>query len=260
MELELKNKVGIITGASRGIGAGIARTLGREGCRLILSARSTEELNLVAAEVKKAGGHAVVCTANLLQPEAAQPLVDVALKEYGRLDFIVANAGSARTGDFLKLTDSDWDDGFGLKFFGHMRLIRAAWFYLQASNGSVVILGGGAGRTPSAHSMITGAVNSALMNFTKALADRGLSDGVQVNGVNPGSVRTERWLGRLQKLVKSEGISEAEAEKRMVERGRQRRMGEPEDIAAMIAFILSKHGSYLHGAIVDVDGGRNKGL
>ncbi len=96
-------------------------------------------------------------TTDLRDPAAAQRLVDVPLTTYGRVDFVVANAGSGKTGDFLRLSDADGEEGFGLKLFGHMRLVRAAWPHLSSAQGSVILLAGRAGRTPSAHSMITGA-------------------------------------------------------------------------------------------------------
>lgn len=260
MDLNLRNKVGIITGASRGIGAAIACALAREGCKLVLAARSTDELNAVAAEVRTLGGQALVNTANLMQPEAVQPLVESTIKEYGRLDFVVTNAGTAKQGDFLQLTDDDWSEGFGLKFFGHMRLLRAAWPHLVVSKGAVVIIAGAAGRTPSADSMITGSVNSALMNFTKALADRGVADGVQVNAVLPGAIRTDRFLKRVQKAMKAQAISAIEAERNMVTKGKITRIGEPGEIASVVAFLLSPHGGYLQGSLIDVDGGRTKGV
>jgi len=98
-----------------------------------------------------------VSTTDLRDPAAAQRLVDVPLTTYGRVDFVVANAGSGKTGDFLRLSDADGEEGFGLKLFGHMRLVRAAWPHLSSAQGSVILLAGRAGRTPSAHSMITGA-------------------------------------------------------------------------------------------------------
>ena len=260
MDLKLAGKVGIITGASRGIGAGIAHALAREGCKLTLAARSTDELERCAGEVRKAGGQALVSTADIRQPASAAALVEATLAAFGRLDFLVTNAGTAKMGHFLSLTDEDWQEGYALKFFGHMRLIRAAWPHLKAAKGSVVVIAGAAGREPAATSMITGSVNAGLMNFTKGLASLGIDDGVQVNAVLPGAVRTERFFGRMSAAAKSLGVSEAEAERRMVAEKHITRIGEPEDIAGLIAFILSPQGSYLQGALIDMDGGRTKGI
>ena len=258
MELGLRNKVGVITGASRGIGAEVARELAREGCSLVLTARSADELAERAAEARNLGARALAHASDLCEPPAAAALVASAVAEFGRLDFVVANAGAARMGDFLKLTDEDWQEGFALKFFGHLRLIRAAWPQLKANCGSIVIIAGIAGRTPLSTGVITGSVNAALLSLTKALAGRGIADGVQVNAINPGAVRTGRFAGRIRDVTASRGISEAEAERRYVAEHGVTRIGEPADIAGLASFILSRRGSFLQGALIDMDGGKTK--
>ena len=108
--------------------------------------------------------------------------------------------GATKRGDFLTLTDEEWTDGFALKFYAAMRLSRAAWPYLQASHGRIINIIGVGGRTGSAEFTIGGAVNAALMNLTKALADRGVKDGVRVNAINPGSIATERLQTRIRTM------------------------------------------------------------
>jgi len=260
MELGLSNKVGVITGASRGIGAEVARELAREGCTLLLTARNAEKLAQREAEVRALGASVSVHPADLRAPAAAAALVGAALAGFGRLDFVVANAGAAKMGDFLALTDDDWEQAFALKFFAHMRLIRAAWPQLKANRGSIVIIAGVAGRTPASTGIITGSVNAALLNLTKALAARGIADGVQVNAISPGAIRTERFIGRMRALAESREITEAEAERRYLAENAVTRVGEPADVAGLASFILSRRGSYLQGALIDMDGGKTKTL
>jgi NAD(P)-dependent dehydrogenase (short-subunit alcohol dehydrogenase family) len=258
MDLELKNKVGIITGASRGIGAEIARELAREGCSLVVTARGKDELAQRVAEVRGLGARALACPADLCEPSEAAAIVAAALTEFGRIDFLVANAGVGKMGDFLKLTDDDWREGFELKFLGHVRLIRSAWPQLKASGGSVVFIGGGAARTPSAKSVISGPLNAALVNLSKALAALGIADGVRVNAINPGMVRTDRHAHRLHAAAQRLGSTEAEAERHMLAESGIARVGEPTDIAGLVSFILSGRGSYLQGALINIDGGQTK--
>jgi NAD(P)-dependent dehydrogenase (short-subunit alcohol dehydrogenase family) len=154
----------------------------------------------------------------------------------------------------------DWDDGFRLKFFGAMRCCRAAWPHLQASQGCIVNIAGIGGRTASAAFTIGGAVNAALLNLTKALADRGVADGVRVNAINPGSIATERLSGRLRSFSSERGIDLASAEVEMAQALRIARFGEPADIARVVAFLASPLAKFCHGAVVDVDGGETRTL
>jgi NAD(P)-dependent dehydrogenase (short-subunit alcohol dehydrogenase family) len=258
MEMALTGKVALVTGASRGIGAEIARELARAGCAVALAARSGDELRARVAEITAAGGRALAHVADLREPTAPAALVEAAVAEFGRVDIVVANAGATRRGDFVSLSDADWQDGFALKFFSHMRLIRAAWPLLAARRGSVVIISGIGGRTPGADFAIGGAVNAALLAATKALADRGYADGIQVNAINPGDIRTDRFAKRIKEAAAAQAIDEAEAERRQVAKDRTRRIGEPADIAGLVRFIVSQRGSFLQGAIIDMDGGKTK--
>jgi 3-oxoacyl-[acyl-carrier protein] reductase len=174
------------------------------------------------------------------------------------IDIVVNNAGATKRGDFLTLSEEDWTDGFALKFFGAVRLVRAAWSILKQRKGSVVNIAGVGGWTPGTQFTIGGSVNAAMLSFTKAMADIGVGDGVQVNAINPGAVRTARLVTRLQTLSKEKGISAAEAEALMVADSGITKIGEPGDVANLVAFMVSPQNRYLHGALIDLDGGTTK--
>jgi 3-oxoacyl-[acyl-carrier protein] reductase len=203
MDLQLSDKVAIVTGASRGIGRAIAQTLGAEGMHLVVAARSRDQLEELSASLP---ARCLVQAVDLREEGAPEAVVEAAAGQFGRLDLVVNNAGATRRGDFLALPDVDWDDGFRLKFFGAMRFCRAAWPHLRASQGSIVNIVGIGGRTATAGFTIGGAVNAALLNLTKALADRGVADGVRVNAINPGSIATDRLQERLRGFASERGI------------------------------------------------------
>jgi NAD(P)-dependent dehydrogenase (short-subunit alcohol dehydrogenase family) len=257
MELGLAGKVAIVTGASRGIGRAIAGVLSAEGMRVVLVARSPDGLAATAALL---AGECLPVDADLRDPAAAATVVAAALARFGRLDALVNNAGATRRGDFLALSDEDWNDGFALKFFGAMRLCRSAWPALQTSQGAIVNISGIGGRTGSAEFSIGGAVNAAVLNLTKALADRGQADGVRVNAINPGSIATERLLGRIKSFAAEQGIDAAEASRQLAGKMGVPRFGEPADIANAVAFLLSARAAYLQGSILDIDGGATRTL
>ncbi len=233
MDLQLAGKVAIVTGASRGIGRAIAETLSAEGMKLVLAARSA------CPELPDS----IAVTTDLREPDAPASLIARAMEHFGRIDLLVNNAGATQRGDFLTLSDETWTDGFALKFFGAMRCCRAAWPHLVASSGAIVNIVGVGGRTGSAEFAIGGAVNAALMNLTKVLADRGVQDGVRVNAINPGTIATER--------LKKRGNLDPTA-------FRVARFGEPEEIARAVAFLASP--GYTQGAVLDVDGGATRTL
>ena len=254
----LAGKVILVTGASRGIGRAIAIRLAIDGATIVLAARDQISLAKVAAEIEAGGGAATTFAADLRIPESPAALVDAALKAHGAIDAVVNNAGATKRGDFLELTDADWIDGFALKFFCAVRLTRAAWPHLKARKGSVLNIIGIGGRTPGTEFTIGGSVNGACLTFTKALADIGIRDGVQVNAINPGWIRTDRLRGLLEAEAAQHGGDLNVAIEQIVRKANVVRLGEPEDIANLAAFLLSPQSRYLQGALIDLDGGQTK--
>ena len=257
MDLLLSNKVAIVTGASRGIGRAIAETLSAEGVKIVLVARSRPELEAVA---RSPLNESLVQAIDLREPDSANQIIAATIAKFGKLDLLVNNAGATKRGDFLALTDQEWMDGFALKFYGAMRLSRAAWSHLQASQGTIINIIGVGGKTGSAEFTIGGTVNAALMNLTKALADRGVQDGVRVNAINPGSIATDRLQIRIQNYAKTNNISLEEAAKRLPREMKIERFGDPGEIARTVAFLASPQAAYIQGAILDVDGGATRAL
>jgi NAD(P)-dependent dehydrogenase (short-subunit alcohol dehydrogenase family) len=258
LDLHLSDKVAIVTGASRGIGRAIAQTLAAEGMNLVVAARTREQLEELTAALKPT--RCLPIATDLREPDAPAAVVAAAVAQFGRLDLLVNNAGATRRGDFLTLPESDWEDGFRLKFFGTVRCCRAAWPHLQTSQGSIVNIVGIGGRTGTAEFAIGGAVNAALLNLTKVLADRGVGDGVRVNAINPGAIGTERLQTRLRGFAAERQIDLASAETEMARALGIARFGEPVEIARVVAFLASPQARFCQGAIVDVDGGQTRTL
>ena len=257
MDLNLSNKVAVVTGASRGIGRAVAETLAEEGMRLALVARSRELLDAVARSLRT---ETLVQAADLRDAHVPAGVSAATIARFGAIDLLVNVAGATKRGDFLELTDDDWADGYALKFFGAMRLCRAAWPHLRERRGSIVNISGVGGRTGNADFTIGGSVNAAVLNLTKALADRGVRDGVRVNAINPGSTLTDRLRTRVEALAREEKIDFEAAEKRMAEKLRVGRFGQPAEIARAVAFLASPAAGYCQGVILDVDGGQTRTL
>jgi NAD(P)-dependent dehydrogenase (short-subunit alcohol dehydrogenase family) len=255
MDLNLSGKVGIVTGASKGIGRSIAQILSAEGMKLTLVARSP--LDDFSASLPTAS---LPLSIDMRHADSASHVVNATLEKFGALDLLVNNAGATKRGDFLSLTKEEWTDGFALKFYGAMRLSRTSWTHLMQSKGCIINIIGVGGRTGSAEFAIGGTVNAALMNLTKVLADRGIKDGVRVNAINPGSIATERLQIRIKTFATEHNINTEEATIQMAKILGIERFGKPEEIARAVAFLASSQASYIQGAILDVDGGVTRTL
>jgi 3-oxoacyl-[acyl-carrier protein] reductase len=258
MDLGLTGKVALVTGSSRGIGRGIAVALAQEGCDLVLTGTDETALKETTAAVAAHGRKAKAVAIDLRKDEAPTVLTEAAKNAFGRLDILVNNAGTTKRGDFMTLTDADWADGYALKLFAHVRLARAAWPLLKASGGSLVSIGGTSGRVPTAGFTIGSSVNAAVAAFTKALADLGKTDGVQVNCIHPSYVDTERFARRVKADMERTGKSEAEVREWHRKDIGTIRLGTTDDVADLVAFIVSSRARWLHGATIDLDGGEVK--
>jgi NAD(P)-dependent dehydrogenase (short-subunit alcohol dehydrogenase family) len=197
---------------------------------------------------------------DLRMPTAAAWCEDATLSISGTIDLLINCAGATRRGHFFELTDADWHDGFELKFHGTVRMCRACWPHIEKRKGAITNVVGIASRTPSADFTIGGSVNSALLNFTKALADIGRKVEVRVNAVNPGYVSTDRLNKRIQALASENRISEADATRLLAEKLGVNRFARAEEVAALVGFLNSDQGTYIHGATIDIDGGVTPGI
>src|ERR1700745_3192262 len=231
MELGLKGKVALGTGSSRGIGRGIALAFGEEGCDLMLTGRDATALEEVAQSIRGKGCKVAVRALDLRDPSAAATLVEAVRREFGGLDILINNAGATKRGDFLALTDADWEDGYALKFFAHVRLARAAWPLLKERRGALVAIGGTSGRKPEKRFTIGSSVNAAVAAFTQWLADLRHADGVRVNCIHPSLGETERqWRGILARGART-GEPEATIRERFCRETGIIRYGAVEDVA-----------------------------
>ena len=255
MELGLKGKTALVTGSSRGIGRGIALALAAEGCDVMLVGRDRGALDDTAAAIGKCGNRAGIAVVDLREKDAPAKLIEQVRREFGMLDILVNNAGTTRRGDFFTLTDADWEEGYALKFFAHMRLARAAWPLLKERRGSLIAIAGTSGRKPEKSFTIGSSVNAAVAAFTKCLADLGKEDGVQVNCIHPSLVETERQWRRIRAEFERSGEPEAKIRERMCREAGITRFGTVEDVADLVTFILSARATWLTGATIDLDGG-----
>ncbi len=261
MSGELAGKTAVVSGGSRGIGFAIAHKLAAEGADVLLAASHEGRLKAAADRIAQACGRSVAYrAADLREPEGCRAVHGEAEAALGPLDILVNSAGATQGGDFLEQDDGLWEDGFALKFYSAVRLSRLFWPQLAARKGCVVNIVGGFARTPAADFMIGGAVNAALANFSKALAGRGLRDDVNVNAVHPGMTVTERLQEIFETRARAAGTTAEEIRRRSIEAEGIRRLGAPEDVADLVAFLCSPRARHIQGVALAIDGGATAGV
>jgi 3-oxoacyl-[acyl-carrier protein] reductase len=258
---EFKDKIVVVSGASRGIGYAIAAAFAREGAQTVIAAHSAENLEKASAEIVKAGGlKPLVVAGDLRTLDACTAVFAATEKAYRRCDVLVTSAGATKAGAFLKQADEDWHDGFALKFYSCVRLCRLFWPMLKVSHGAVVNIIGGAARVPDPEFMVGGSVNAATANFTKGLSGLGKRDDVVVNAILPGLTETERVHTLFAQRAAATGSTPEEIRKAAVAKDGLTRLGLPEDSAELALFLASKRARHIQGTSIAVDGGSTSGV
>jgi len=263
MDLGIKGKAAVVTGASRGIGRETARQFLEEGVRVVICGRNAETLERTRAELaQQTGGEIHAVVADMTKPADIARLIETATQKLGGVDILINNAGQMYSGRFAVMTDEGLKEQLETKLFGFLRAIRLVYPQMKARRwGRIVNLIGGAGKEPDPYMFGSGITNSGLLNITKSLSTEFGEDNVLVNAVCPGWVATNLWQRNAQGLQEELGVkSEEEARRLAARKNSLGRFGKPEELANAIVFLCSERASYITGVSLNLDGGRLKGL
>ena len=256
----MSNSTAIVTGASQGIGQATAIRLARDFSSVVLVARNREHLTETAKAVTAQGAEPLVIDIDLAEKAAARIVVETTLSAFGRIDALLNIAGAVPQIDLFDMTDEQWDGGMALKLHGARRLTIEAWDALKQAGGSVVFTSGNSAIFPKAPYAAVGTINAAIAALAKAFSDRGIADRVQVNSVLPGPVMTGRRRSYLEHWAPLHGMTAAEAMDRFPREAGIARYGEPEEIAELMAFLVSPAARWMTGAMLRMDGGEVKSV
>ena len=256
----MSKSVGIVTGSSRGIGRATAIRLAKDFSSITLAARGRENLEETAASVRAAGAEPLVIDLDLSDSSAAKKVVEQTLAAFGRIDALLNIAGAVPQIDLFEMTDEQWDGGLALKLHGARRLAIAAWPSLKQAKGAVVFMSGNSALFPKAPYAAVGTINAAIVALAKAFSDRGIADGVQVNSVLPGPVMTGRRRSYLAHWAPLHDMTVEEATEKFPREAGIARYGEPEEIAELMAFLVSPGARWMTGSTLRMDGGEVKSI
>ena len=257
MDLELKGKVAIVGGASKGLGRACAEVLAAEGAKVVMCSRTAADLERAAQEIKaKTGADVYAYAGDLEQHATIQALVATAVKQYGRLDILVNNSGGPPLAKSLSATEEQWATAVQRSLLYFARMSREAIPYLKKQGGGrIVNILASTVYQPIPNLALSGATRMGVVAFAKSLADEVGRDGILVNNVCPGSLLSERMLGNVTARAKELGITLEAALAQRAEETSLGRIGDPKELANLVAFLASRKASYMTGTTIRVDGG-----
>ena len=262
MELGIDGKNALVTGGSLGIGRAIAAELTANRANVAIVARNAERLEAAARELSgNSGGRVIGIPGDMASAEDITRVIGATREALGGIDILVNNAGSSPAGRLQDLDDATWEAAFGLKLMGYMRCAREVVPEMRSRKwGRIVNIIGAGGHSPSPRYILGGTFNAALFNFTRALAMDCAPDNVLVTGINPGATDTPRWQTLIEQQSRISDSTPEEFNEATIANIPLGKLGNPEDIANLVAFLCSDRAGHIAGALIDVDGATRKGL
>ncbi|HQN42534.1 MAG TPA: SDR family oxidoreductase [Anaerolineaceae bacterium] len=261
MDLGLKNKIALVTGASRGLGFATARLLAQEGARVAINGRNAAALEKAAAQIAaETGAKTLALAGDMVDPATPARLMEKINEAWGGLDLLVANAGGPPAGTFESFDDEVWQKAVELSFLSQVRLIREALPLLKQSDcASVLTITSYSVKQPIPNLVLSNSIRAATVGLTKSLALELGGQGIRFNSILPGWTETERVVNLMSARAQNSGRSIDEETARQAADSPLGRMGQPEEFGRAAVFLLSPAASYITGVMLTVDGGMYKG-
>lgn len=257
MDLGLKGKVALVAAASRGLGRAVAEELAAEGCSLVLCSRSEDAISSTAKEIEAVtGAEVLAAVCDVSKPTDVADLARSAVARFGRIDILVTNAGGPPAGKFESLSQEQWEAATRLTLFSAIELTRHVLTGMKERGwGRILNITSIAVKQPVENLMLSNSLRAAVTGFARTLANEVATFGVTVNNIMPGYTRTERVEELSQMMAAKEGIRPEDFIARWEQEIPMRRLGEPNEFAALAAFLVSERASYITGVSIPVDGG-----
>lgn len=256
MDLGINGRVAMVAAASKGLGRAVAEALGREGCRLSICSRSTDNLDEARHTIEGAGGEVLAVACDVSNPADLERWVEATTATFGKVDILVTNTGGPPAARFMQLTEEQWRSGVESTLMNVVRLSRLVIPDMQSRKwGRIVNITSLVAKQPLELLTISSTLRAGLSGLTKTLSDQVAKDNILVNAVLPGHILTDRQVHLNEIRSKEQGISVEDYAKKVEESIPMARFGRPEEIGDAVTFLCSERASYITGVSMQVDGG-----
>ncbi len=263
MDLGLRDKVAIVLASSKGLGRACAMALAAEGTRVTIGARGVQVLEKTAQEIQQATRSRVLAIpTDVTKAEDAEAIVAATVREFGRIDILVNNAGGPPGGKFESFGDTQWQAAFELNLLSTVRMVRLVLPHMRKTgSGRIITIVSTSVKQPIDGLLLSNAIRTGVVGLAKTLSVELAPDNITVNNVCPGRILTDR-LRQLYKLDErvQQGMSEEAVLKEMAQDIPMGRVGKPEELGALVAFLASQQAAYITGTTIQVDGGLVRSL
>jgi 3-oxoacyl-[acyl-carrier protein] reductase len=261
MDLGLKGKISVVTASSKGLGKAAAKLLSAEGSKVIICARNLNDLEKASEDIfQSTGNKPLFKQTDLLKANDITELIEFVIKSYGTIDILVTNSGGPPPGNFFDMSDEKWIDGVNSTLLSVVRLIRESLPYMQKQKwGRIINITSVSVKQPIDGLLLSNSLRLGVVGLAKSLSNEFAKDNILINNVCPGYMRTERTIELAERQSKKTGLKPEEIINGFGKAAPLARVGEPDELAGMIAFLASERASYITGATIPVDGGRYLG-
>ncbi|MCD6449462.1 MAG: SDR family oxidoreductase [Thermotogaceae bacterium] len=258
MKLGIKGKVAVVTAASKGIGFAVAKEFAKEGVNLVINSRDKENLKKAREILEKYGVDVLTVDGDLRNDDTLKKIFNSTIEKFGKADILFLNAGGPKPGGFFDVTAGDWEESFKLNFLSAQKLSTLFAPKMEENKwGRIIYLTSISVRNPIPNLILSNGIRMAVTGMMKTLSRELAPFGVTVNAVAPGYTLTDRVKQLIEDTAKREGISFEEALEKASEKIPMKRMGKPEEIAAVVIFLASERAAFLTGQTIVVDGGQD---